>query len=186
MNLIEQEKNFDKVKLAEIRYALDGMYSTLSKTFILLIVAYLIGHLSDSLYFLLFYIPLRSVSFGFHANSSFECLLLSSVGFVLLPWLFSGIDISTNMQITLYAISFICFLLFSPSSTQKRPIKKRQRRIWYKVISSSLIIFYFILSFFVSSKVGNMMLLTCLFQSFMITPIMYIIFRQKYTYWWFK
>ena len=177
MNLIKREKDLDKVKLAEIEYALDGMYRTLSKTIIILFVAYLIGHLKDTIIFMLFYIPIRSFSFGFHANSSIVCLIFSLISFLFLPWIFSGLLIPFAIKITLYIICLIVFIIFSPSSTKKRKIKNKEKRIRLKIISSLITVIYFIISLFVNSRTGNIILCTLLFQSLMISPIIYYLFH---------
>ena len=186
MNLIEREQSIDKIKLAEIKYALEGMYSTLSKTLIILIIAYFLGHFKDTLFFMLFYIPIRSFSFGFHANNSTECLILSIITFILLPWLFSAIKINKIWHIVLMIMSFVSFLLFSPAGTKKRPIKNLQIRLKCKIVSSSLLVTYFIISFFVPTTISKMILAVIVCQAFMISPVMYKLFKQPYYYNWFK
>ena len=70
MNLIKENGQYDDIKLAEIRYGLEGLYLTFSKLIVIFLLAYLLGIIKEVIIFLIIYNIIRATSFGLHATKS--------------------------------------------------------------------------------------------------------------------
>ena len=55
MKNISNNYNYDKVKLSEIRYGLETLYLTITKTIVVIIISLIIGTIKELLWFMLFY-----------------------------------------------------------------------------------------------------------------------------------
>ena len=87
MKSVKTLEKYDEVRLAEIRYGLEGFYLTISKLIIIIPLAFILNTAVYTLIFLLFSLPIRTTSSGFHANTSFQCLIISILAFILVPLL---------------------------------------------------------------------------------------------------
>ena len=79
MNLIKENGQYDDIKLAEIRYGLEGLYLTFSKLIVIFLLAYLLGIIKEVIIFLIIYNIIRATSFGLHATKSWICLISSTI-----------------------------------------------------------------------------------------------------------
>ena len=85
MNLIKKNGNYDEDQLAIIKYGLEGIYLTITKLIIILLLAYLLNIIKEVIIFLIIYNIIRMPSFGLHATKSWICLLSSTIIFIGLP-----------------------------------------------------------------------------------------------------
>ena len=181
MNIIRKEKNYDEEKLAEIEYGLVGIYLTFSKLIIITLLALILGIFKEMIIFLLIYNIIRMPSFGIHATKSWICLLVSTVGFIGIPWLCLNISIPDILKIVVGIIGIILMFKNSPADTKKRPIVNPKRRLVYKIISGLIAIAYVILSFIVKDNfISNGLLFSLVLQNIVISPLTYKIFKQPY------
>lgn len=181
MNIIKKNKDYDEIKLEEIKYGLTGIYLTISKLIIIAFISIIIGLFKETVIFLLIYNILRMPSFGIHATKSWICLITSSIIFIGLPIVCLNIKLNFVSKIIIGVIG--CLLMFknSPADTKKRPIVNPKRRLTYKIISTILSIIFVILSI----KINNVFISNCLIfglilQNIMISPVTYKIFKQPY------
>ena len=155
MKIISQNKNYDKTKLAEIKYGLEGLYLTLSKLIIITTIAIILGIIKEYIIFLLIYNIIRIPSFGLHATKSWICLVSSTIIFIGIPLL---INIITLNKIT-----------------------KIKRRKIYKILSTTISIIYMVLSIKINNKyISNCFTFSILLQNILISPITYKIFKLPY------
>ena len=82
MNYIENNTDYDKTKLAEIKYGLEGIYLTFTKIFVILIIAFILRIEKEMIIYMLIYNFIRMPSFGLHATKSWICLLSSTTIFI--------------------------------------------------------------------------------------------------------
>jgi len=183
VSLIEKyNKSFSKEELEKIKYGLEGIYLSVVKLTIIFILAIMFGIIAEVLLLLLTYNILRFFAFGFHANTSNECLSLSICMFLLLP-----LGVFTNV-ISLEFAPMICllclggFLLFAPSDTVKRPLKNKRKRFIRKVISCTLVLIYTLICIFSNNPlIIQIVSLAVIVEFFMINPITYKIYNQSYS-----
>lgn len=181
MNIIRKNTNFNKTKLAEIKYGLEGIYLTITKLIIMLILALILGIIKEYLVFLLIFTIMRSPSFGIHASKSWICLISSTISFIGLPLLMRITTLNIHTKIIIGIISIVGITLFSPADTHKRPIVNKKRRRTYKLLSSLISITYIILSMIIKDNyIANSFFYATILQNIIISPITYKLFKMPY------
>lgn len=188
INLIESVfPNYTQTELIKIRYGLEGIYITITKTIVIFSIAIFLNIFQKLLILVLIYNLLRAFSFGLHANNSSNCLIASTIIFIGATYVCQFINTPLFIKIIVSAISIITFIKYSPADTKKRPIINQKKRLKYKLFSTLIIIIYtFILFLSKHNFLNNTILLSMIFQSFLISPLCYSLFKQTYNnflYW---
>lgn len=182
LNLVKRQyPDYDDEKIAVIRYGLEGIYLTVSKTIIIFLIAYFLGILKELIIFTLIYNAIRMPSFGAHAPSSAICLMASTTIFILSTYLCMVISISIWLKLLLGTIGIVIIFKNSPADTAKRPIINKKRRLCYKIISTVIAIIFVILSITIQDNfISNSLMLGLMIQSMMTSRITYKLFGQTY------
>lgn len=180
VNLAKRKKEYTEEEVAIMRYALEGIYLTFTKILVITLIAALLGLFKEYIWFVLLYTPIRSVSFGWHANTTKECWVVSILAFILIPYIFSIITINEITKIILLTFSILGFALYSPADTKKRPIVNKKRRLLFKVVSLIITLVYCCYSFKQSNLISNLMIASLLYQSLLINPLIYKITHQEF------
>lgn len=181
VNLAKKNKEYtEEEEVAIMRYALEGIYLTFTKILVITLIAALLGLFKEYIWFVLLYTPIRSVSFGWHANTTKECWVVSILAFILIPYTFSIITINRITKIILLTFSIFIFALYSPADTKKRPIVNKKRRLMFKVASLIITLVYCCYSFKHSNLISNLMIASLLYQSLLINPLIYKITHQEF------
>lgn len=182
LNLVKRQyPDYDDEKIAVIRYGLEGIYLTVSKTIIIFLIAYFLGILKELIIFTLIYNAIRMPSFGAHAPSSAICLMASTTIFILSTYLCMAISISIWLKLLLGTIGIVIIFKNSPADTAKRPIINKKRRLCYKIISTVIAIIFVILSIAIQDNfISNSLMLGLMIQSMMTSRITYKLFGQTY------
>lgn len=181
MNIIKNNRDFDDVKLSEIKYGLESLYLMFSKLIIISFISIILGIFKYMVIFILLYNIVRMPSFGLHASKSWICLVFSTLTFIGVPLLCLYLDINVIVKFIIGFLAVIGMVLFSPADTKKRPIVSKKRRLVYKILSFSISIIYFILTFVVKDKyVQNCLLFSLVVQNILISPITYKVFNMPY------
>ncbi len=181
INLLKDSGDYDEVKLAEIKYGLEGLYMLISKLIIIIILSILLGIVKEVLIFLLIYNFIRMPSFGLHATKSWICLLSSSIIFIGIPYLIKFIVFPIWVKVIAGIILILLIFKNAPADTYKRPIVSKKRRQVYKFLSTLVAIIYVFASLFVSNQfIANGFLLALVVQSCMISPLVYKMFNLPY------
>ena len=184
---IRDLNKYDDIRLAEIKYGLEAFYLTVSKLIIILILMLIFNTTYYTLWFLVFNIPIRTLSLGFHANTSFQCLVMSSIFFILVPLFSKYFTLNISEICIIYFVVSIGYFIMAPKDSHKKPIRNRKKRFLLKIVSVVNIIVYFILSLVIDNDLlVNLMLIATLSQLLLISPFPYFIFKQKYNFKWFK
>lgn len=176
-NWLKKSGNYNNVKIEEIIYGVDAIYVLVTRTILFLIINIFLGTLKEFFLFLFFYSIIRSFSYGFHAKSSFVCIILSSFGFVLVPYLSNFVVFSLEFKIFFLIISLISFILWSPADTENKPIVSKALRLKLKIASIIVLLLY---SIIIIKFDSSLLLLILILQSIFISPIMYYLFNTKY------
>ena len=181
MNTIRSSKNFDEVKLSEIKYGLESLYLMFSKLIIISFISIILGIFKYMIIFILLYNIVRMPSFGLHASKSWICLVFSTLTFIGVPLLCQYLDINVVVKFSIGVFSIIGITLFSPADTKKRPIINRKRRLVYKILSFLISLIYFVLSFVIRNNyVQNCLLFSLIVQNVLISPLTYKLFNIPY------
>ena len=181
MNIIIKNKNYNDIKLAEIKYGLEALYLTFSKLIIIGIIALILGIFKELIIFLFIYNIIRATSFGLHASKSWICLISSTLTFIGLPIIMKIITLNIIAKIIIGLISMIGISLFSPADTHKRPIVNKKRRKIYKVLSTITAAIYIILSLIIKDTyLSNCFIFALILQNILISPLTYKLFNLPY------
>ncbi|MDD2207868.1 MAG: accessory gene regulator B family protein [Bacilli bacterium] len=180
MSLIIKENKYDDVKLQEIKYGLEAVYLNVSKLTIFFIINAFLGTFKEGILFLLFYVPLRSFSYGFHAKSSLVCWLLSGFSFVVFPYISTIISINIYFKLGIILFSLLIYYLYSPADTSARPIINKRRRLILKTLTLVIAIIYSGIIILNNGYIVNIISFALLYQAILITPLFYKIFNLQY------
>ncbi len=181
MNYIKNNTDYDKTKLAEIKYGLEGIYLTFSKIIIILILAFILNIEKEMIIYMLIYNIIRMPSFGLHATKSWICLLSSTILFIGIPYLCIVLTIPKFLKLIIGIVGICLMFKNSPADTKKRPIVNKKRRKIYKFISTLLAIIFVLFSIIIKDNfISNCFIFALVMQNFMISPIVYKIFKLPY------
>jgi len=173
--------SYDEDKLDEIRYGLEATYLSITKTFVILLVCVLLGIIKEALILLLLFNLLRITGFGLHASKSWMCWISSSITFIGLPFLCRVVVVPTYILAIIASLCLICFLLYAPADTKKRPLIYKKRRMIYKAITLIVGVVYFVALFIIKQPlIQNALVCAMLIQSVLIHPLTYKIFNLPY------
>ncbi len=179
LQLITANKEWDEESLEKIRYGLEGIYLTIVKLVILLALAIILNIERLFLINLVFFNILRFFAFGVHARNSTQCLITSTVMFIIFPILSTSIDFPLPVQIIIASICVLLFLLYAPADTHKRPQKNRKKRQTRKAFAVTIAIVY-VLLIIMLKDLSQIILCSLMTETIMILPITYRILGVPY------
>ncbi len=179
LQLITANKEWDEKSLEKIRYGLEGIYLTIVKLVILLALAIILNIERLFLINLVFFNILRFFAFGVHARNSTQCLITSTVMFIIFPILSTSIDFPLPVQIIIASICVLLFLLYAPADTHKRPQKNRKKRQTRKAFAVTIAIIY-VLLIIMLKDLSQIILCSLMTETIMILPITYHILGVPY------
>lgn len=177
----EYHPNYDDIKLAELKYNLEGFYLSFTKLIIIIALSLIFGIFKEMLIMLIVFNVLRSTGFGLHATKSWICLLSSSIVFLCFPLLAKIISIPFIVKIILGISSILLIYIYAPADTEKRPLIKKEKRNKCKFITTIKCIILVIISLIVQNDIiSNLIIFGIWNEIFMIIPLTYKIFRLSY------
>jgi len=178
---IKKYKNISSDKEEVLRYGLEGFYLTVTKTFVIMVIAAIFNCFWESIIFTILFGLLRSFSHGLHAKKSWLCWVVSIVTFVFIPLLAKNYIIHQNIKVLIGLIGTILIFKNSPADTYKRPIVNRKRRLKLKYISGTISLIYFIICLLINNQfISNCLIYSILLQNILISPLTYKLFKLPY------
>lgn len=181
MNIIKKNENYSTTKLEEIKYGLEGLYLQITKILILILMSIILNMTKEFFIFLGIYTVIRCTSFGLHATKSWICLVSSILIFIGMPLICKYLILSTYFKLILGIILILFIYINAPADTIKRPIVNRKRRLFFKYISTIIAIIFVYMSILINVNfLSNCFIFSLMVQSFMISPLVYKIFRLPY------
>ena len=182
MNFIaSNQKNLSEEDREKLSYGLEGLYMNVTKLALIFLIAFLLGFLKEFIIALILFNLLRFPGFGFHASKSIVCLITSTILILGIPYLFTNIEVSLTIKIILCIVSVITFIICAPADTWKRPLTNKKKRLLRKVSACSLAIIYSVMVIiFDGNMISNLLLSALLTETILISPIMYLIFKEPY------
>ena len=182
MNFIaSNQKNLSEEDREKLSYGLEGLYMNVTKLALIFLIAFLLGFLKEFIIALILFNLLRFPGFGFHASKSIVCLITSTILILGIPYLFTNIEVNITVKIILCMVSIVTFILCAPADTWKRPLTNKKKRLLRKVSACSLAIIYSVMVIiFDGNMISNLLLSALLTETVLISPIMYLIFKEPY------
>lgn len=182
MKLIKNNKpELNETELEIIQYGLHGLYLSLTKIIVLIIISYFLGQLKEYIIFSLLFGILRMNSFGMHAKKSWMCWVTTIPMLIILPFLAKNIAINNIIKAILGIPLILHIFKYSPADTHKKPIINKDIRRKYKIKATIVATTYVIASLFINNVfISNSLILSLILISILISPITYKIFNLPY------
>lgn len=181
VSFIQSYYTYSDLELEKLKYGLEGIYLTLTKTLIILALALLLGTFKETLLTIVLFAIIRFFCFGFHAEKSYQCLIISIIEFNLLPLLILNIDISYQIIVIICLLAVVNFLIFAPADTVKRPLPNKKKRIIRKTFSVIIgIIYSIVVLFFDNNWILSSFLTALIIAMICVNPIIYMLFKQPF------
>ena len=181
ISFLKSQQSFDLKDEKKLLYGLEGIYLTITKLIVIIGIALILGILKEVLIVMILFNVIRYFGFGFHAEKSSECLFLSIINFVLIPFFFIKVDISLSTSLIISGACIVSFLIFAPADTIKRPLKDKKKRLIRKILTVTTgLVYTGIMLFFNNQYISSLVVSSLLIMAIVISPITYKIFRQPY------
>lgn len=181
MNLICKYQSFSDYDKKKLLYGLEGIYLTITKLVILLILAIVLDMFKEFVIVTVLFNIIRYTGFGFHAEKSYQCLIFSIFNFIAIPYLLLHIYLPNFIVYVICAICVTHYLLFAPADTKKRPLSNKRKRIIRKVLTVTIGIIYTLAIVLLHQEYWTAIILSALIvQTIIVSPLTYALFGQPY------
>lgn len=172
-NIKKYYPEYDDIKIAELKYGLEGYYLSFTKFVVISIISIIFNLFMEMIIMLIAFNLLRFTGFGMHAKKSIYCWISSTIMFICMPWIAKIISIPMWLHIIMSILAIILIAIYSPADTIKRPLINKKKRYVYKVITIINTIILIIISFYVNSVISNLIMFGIFTEVLLINPITY-------------
>ena len=180
-NIKKNKPDLNEEQLEIIEYGLEGLYLTIIKIIIILLLAIVLDILKETVLMIIFYNVTRFFTFGLHAKTSTACLITSLLLFIGGTYLATYLQIPLIVKIILSIICLILICIYAPADTEKRPLINPKKRKRFKIQSIIISIIMGVLIIYLNdSYISNFMVIGQLEAVIMILPITYKAFDLPY------
>lgn len=174
-------KDLSQRDIDKIKYGLEGLYLTITKLIFIIIVSIILGIWKETLLLILIFNGIRLTAFGVHAKRSIDCLISSTLFFILFPFLCIKLTIPLIIKIILFIPLTVLIGIFAPADTEKRPLINKKKRKIYKMLSIMISIIYMTIAIVIKDNtLSNCFIFAIVIQIIIILPITYKIFGVSY------
>lgn len=174
-------KDLSQRDIDKIKYGLEGLYLTITKLIFIIIVSIILGIWKETLLLILIFNGIRLTAFGVHAKRSIDCLISSTLFFVLFPILCIKLTIPLIVKIILVIPLTVLIGIFAPADTKKRPLINKKKRKIYKILSIIISIIYMTIAIVIKDNtLSNCFIFAIVIQIIIMLPITYKIFGVSY------
>lgn len=181
ISFLKKHNNYSEKEIKKLRYGLEGIYLTLTKTIVIFLVALLLGIFKEVLICLILFNIIRYFAFGFHAEKSSQCLIISLFNFILIPYIFLNINTSLSIKLIICGLCLLLILIFAPADTIKRPLKNKKKRLIRKALTFLTGLLYTLLVVvFKDSYIADLLVSCLVIAIIVVNPVTYFIFKQPY------
>ena len=110
-------------------YSFELLISTLVNMVLIIVIALLSKKLTETVFYLLAFLPLRVIAGGYHADTHLRCILILFISYLifLFALTFISLKLSVIISIASLIISTLIILIFAPVEDQNNPLSKEQK-----------------------------------------------------------
>lgn len=157
---IENNSKFNKrEELEQIQYTLHTILNEVFKIIILIILFSVIGNLNFLLFSMIILLSIRPFSGGLHAKTLLGCLMWTTLFFTLTSIIAPLLPkLSVSIYYILSLLNLAVIIIQAPYPNEKRPIKKKKRKQYLKILAVSFSAFWIYILLF---KMNNSTYLNC-------------------------
>lgn len=181
ISFISKYQECDDLKLKRLKYGLEGIYSLIVKTVVILIIACLTKTLKETALLMLFYAGIRTFSYGMHAKSNLACWISSIIIYNIIPLFISKLILPNYISYIILGIALISMILWAPADTPKRPLIRKNQRIKCKILSIIIVLIYTLIYLFSNNILINQTIIFALIiQTIIINPLSYKLTNTRF------
>lgn len=174
-------KDLSQRDIDKIKYGLEGLYLTITKLIFIIIVSIILGIWKETLLLIIIFNGIRLTAFGVHAKRSIDCLISSTLFFILFPIICIKITIPLIVKVILFIPLTVLIGIFAPADTEKRPLINKKKRKIYKMLSIMISIIYMTIAIVIKDNtLSNCFIFAIVIQIIIMLPITYKIFGVSY------
>ena len=174
-------KDLSQRDIDKIKYGLEGLYLTITKLIFIIIVSIILGIWKETLLLILIFNGIRLTAFGVHAKRSIDCLISSTLFFILFPILCIKLTIPLIVKEIIFIPLVILIGILAPADTEKRPLINKKKRKIYKMLSIMISIIYMTIAIVIKDNtLSNCFIFAIVIQIIIMLPITYKIFGVSY------
>ena len=174
-------KDLSQRDIDKIKYGLEGLYLTITKLIFIIIVSIILGIWKETLLLILIFNGIRLTSFGVHAKRSIDCLISSTLFFILFPIICIKLSIPLIVKVILFIPLTVLIGIFAPADTEKRPLINKKKRKIYKMLSIMISMIYMTIAIVIKNNtLSNCFIFAIVIQIIIMLPITYKIFGVSY------
>ena len=181
ISFISKYQECDDLKLKRLKYGLEGIYSLIIKTIVVIIISIFTKTIQETILLILFYAGIRTFSYGMHAKSNLACWITTLIIYNGLPILIKYLEISDVFGYIILGIALISMILWAPADTPKKPLIRRKQRIRCKTQSIIIILIYSTIYIFCNiNLIKKSIVFALIIQIIFINPLTYKITKTKF------
>ena len=174
-------KDLSQRDIDKIKYGLEGLYLTITKLIFIIIVSIILGIWKETLLLILIFNGIRLTGFGVHAKRSIDCLISSTLFFILFPIICIKLTIPLIVKVILFIPLTVLIGIFAPADTEKRPLINKKKRKIYKMLSIMISIIYMTIAIVIKDNtLSNCFIFAIVIQIIIMLPITYKVFGVSY------
>ena len=174
-------KDLSQRDIDKIKYGLEGLYLTITKLIFIIIVSIILGIWKETLLLIFIFNGIRLTAFGIHAKRSIDCLISSTLFFILFPIICIKFSIPLIVKVILFIPLTVLIGIFAPADTEKRPLINKKKRKIYKMLSIMISIIYMTIAIVIKDNtLSNCFIFAIVIQIIIMLPITYKIFGVSY------
>ncbi len=174
-------KDLSQRDIDKIKYGLEGLYLTITKLIFIIIISIILGIWKETLLLILIFNGIRLTAFGVHAKRSIDCLISSTLFFILFPIICIKLTIPLIVKVILFIPLTVLIGIFAPADTEKRPLINKKKRKIYKMLSIMISIIYMTIAIVIKDNtLSNCFIFAIVIQIIIMLPITYKIFGVSY------
>lgn len=174
-------KDLSQRDIDKIKYGLEGLYLTITKLIFIIIVSIILGIWKETLLLIIIFNGIRLTAFGVHAKRSIDCLISSTLFFILFPIICIKLSIPLIVKVILFIPLTVLIGIFAPADTEKRPLINKKKRKIYKMLSIIISIIYMTIAIVIKDNtLSNCFIFAIVIQIIIMLPITYKLFGVSY------
>ena len=181
-------QEIDEERAEVINYGLQLVFGEFPKTFIILLIAYILGVLKLSILALLFIMPYKTFSGGVHLKTHIGCILATSLFYIGNAFLSKNIIIEPTfikyiLIAAIWIFSIVMIKIYAPADTEAVPILRKKDRNLKRKLSYITMTLTLICAMVIKNNIiSNLLIFGTLMQTISITGFMYKITKCKFGY----
>lgn len=188
-NKIKKEMpDIDEERAEIINYGMHLVIGEIPKTFVFLLIAYLLGIFKLFLIAFLSLLPYRVVSGGFHLKTHIGCIVGTTVFYCGNVYLSKYLVIQPEILryfviLGAWFFGMVMVKLYAPADTENVPIVSKKERRKKKILSYIMLSITLLVAVFIEDvTISNIIVYGSILQSISITRLAYKLTNNKYGY----